>query len=62
VGSVPIWQLVVAIILMILTIFLLIRAVSGMFRAQYLLTGKKLSLGLYIKVLLGQDIEIAEEV
>jgi len=60
-GSVPIWQLLVAIILMILTIFLLIRAVSGMFRAQNLLTGKKFSLGLYIKILLGQDLETAEE-
>jgi ABC-2 type transport system permease protein len=60
-GSVPIWQLLVAIILMILTIFLLIRAVSGMFRAQNLLTGKKFSLGLYIKILLGQDLETAKE-
>jgi ABC-2 type transport system permease protein len=59
-GTVPIWQLVVAIILMILTIFLVIRAVSGMFRAQHLLTGKKISLGLYIKVLLGKEIETAE--
>ncbi len=60
-GTVPLWQLVVAIILMILTILLLIRAVSSMFRAQHLLTGKKFSLGLYIKVLLGQEIETAKE-
>ncbi len=61
VGPVPFWQLLVAIGLMLLTIFLLIRAVSGMFRAQLLLTGKKFSLGLYLKMLFGQELERTEE-
>lgn len=57
VTTVPLWQLLVAVGLMIGTIILLIRAVSRMFRAQLLLTGKKFKIGLYLKALLGQDIE-----
>jgi len=57
VTTVPLWQLLVAVGLMIGTIILLIRAVSRMFRAQLLLTGKKFEIGLYLKALLGQEIE-----
>ena len=60
VSPVPLWQLLTAIVLMLLTIFLLIRAVAGMFRAQHLLTGKKFSLGLLVKALLGKDLEQPE--
>jgi len=60
VTTVPIWQLLVAVGLMIGTIILLIRAVSRMFRAQLLLTGKKFGIGLYLKALLGQDLEKTE--
>jgi ABC-2 type transport system permease protein len=60
VGPVPLWQLVTAIILMILTIILLIRAVAGMFRAQILLTGKKFSIGLYLRALMGKELETTE--
>lgn len=52
--SVPIWQVLVAIVGMILTIFFLIRAVAGMFRAQLLLTGKKFKLGTFIMALFGK--------
>jgi ABC-2 type transport system permease protein len=55
VSPVPLWQLLVAIVLLILTIFILIRAVAGLFRAQILLTGKEFNLGTYIKTLLGQE-------
>ncbi|MDY6846507.1 MAG: ABC transporter permease [Chloroflexota bacterium] len=55
VSPVPLWQLLVAITLLIVTILLLIRAVAGMFRAQLLLTGKKFNLGSFIKTLLGQE-------
>jgi len=55
VSPVPLWQLLAAIGLLIITIYLLIRAVAGMFRAQLLLTGKKFNLGLYVKTLLGQE-------
>ena len=60
VTTVPLWQLLLAVGLMIGTIILLIRAVSRMFRAQLLLTGKKFSVGLYLKALLGQDITTTE--
>lgn len=54
ISPVPLWQLLVAIVLLILTIFILIRAVAGMFKAQILLTGKEFNLGNYIKALVGQ--------
>jgi hypothetical protein len=47
--------LLTAIGLLIITIYVLIRAVAGMFRAQLLLTGKKFNLGLYVKTLLGLE-------
>jgi ABC-2 type transport system permease protein len=50
--SVPLWQLLVAIGLLIASILLLLRGVAGMFRAQTLLTGSKFSLGLFVKTLL----------
>ena len=52
--SVPLWQPLVAIALMILTIVFLIRGVAGMFRAQLLLTGKKFKIGTFIKALFGK--------
>jgi ABC-2 type transport system permease protein len=60
VTPIPIWQLLLSISLLILTIILLLRAVAGMFRAQLLLTGKKFSLGLLIKALLGKQLDETE--
>lgn len=60
VTPVPLWQLLLAIGLLIGTVIFLIRAVAGMFRAQLLLTGKKFSLGLYLKTLRGKDIDMIE--
>jgi ABC-2 type transport system permease protein len=57
VTPIPIWQLLLSISLLILTIILLLRAVAGMFRAQLLLTGKKFSLGLLLRALLGKQLE-----
>ena len=57
VTQVPVWQILTSIGLTILTIALLVRSVAGMFRAQLLLTGKKFSLGLFIKALMGKPIE-----
>ena len=57
VTQVPVWQILTSIGLTILTIILLVRSVAGMFRAQLLLTGKKFSLGLFIKALIGKPIE-----
>jgi len=61
VSTVPAWQIIVSIGLLILTIILLIRAVAGMFRAQHLLTGKKFSPSLFLRVLFGKDVESVEE-
>jgi len=60
VTTVPLWQLLIAIGGMIITILILIRAVSGMFKAQLLLTGQKFSLGLFLKALRGQLPETLE--
>jgi len=59
VSPVPLWQILTAIVLLAGTILLLIRAVSGMFRAQVLLTGQKFSLGGYLRALLGKETETA---
>jgi ABC-2 type transport system permease protein len=53
---VPLWQLLLSVALLLITIYLLIRAVSGMFRAQHLLTGQKFSLGVFIRALRGKPI------
>lgn len=55
--SVPLWQILLSIGLLIITSFILIRAVASMFRAQLLLTGKKFSLGLYLKAMTGKPVE-----
>lgn len=60
VSPIPIWQLLLAVGLMILTIWVLIRAVAGMFRAQLLVTGKKFRLKQYIRALLGKELEVEE--
>jgi ABC-2 type transport system permease protein len=60
VTQVPFWQLLLSIGFLLITIVFLIRAVSGMFRAQLLLTGRKFSLGSYIRLLVGKDIPATE--
>jgi ABC-2 type transport system permease protein len=60
VTSVPVWQLLLSMALLGITIFFLIRAVTKMFRAQLLLTGKKFNLGLYIKALSGKKLEASD--
>ena len=59
VTTVPLWQILTAIGLLLVTIFILVRAVAGMFRAQVLLTGKKFSMGLYLRTLFGKKTETA---
>lgn len=60
VTSVPLWQLLLSMALLGITIFFLIRAVARMFRAKLLLTGKKFDLGLYIKALSGKELEASD--
>jgi ABC-2 type transport system permease protein len=60
VTTVPLWQLLLSIGLLIITIAIVIRAVAKMFRAKLLLTGKKFSLSLYLKALSGKELEARE--
>lgn len=60
VTTVPLWQLILSIALLLMTILILIRAVSGMFRAQHLLTGQKFSLGVFFRALQGKPLEASK--
>jgi ABC-2 type transport system permease protein len=53
-GDVPIWQLVLAATLQLLTALLIVRMVARLFRAQILLSGAAPSPGRYLKVLFGR--------
>jgi len=53
-GSVPFWQLALSLGLMVVTAVLVVRAVSGLFRAQTLLTGQNFNLLLFVKALVGR--------
>ncbi|TLN18092.1 ABC transporter permease, partial [bacterium] len=53
-ANVPWWQLAISIILLVATVYLLIRAVAGMFRAQRLLSGQAFNLKLFLNALLGK--------
>ena len=52
--NVPLWQLLLAVLLLIGTAFLTIRAVAGMFRAQTLLSGQPFRLMGYFKAFFGR--------
>lgn len=53
--SVPAWQIAASIALLLLTIFLAMRAVSGMFRAQTLLSGQAFSLKRFASAFAGRS-------
>ena len=53
-GPVPFWELGLAVLLLILTVILVLRAVAGMFRAQNLLSGQVFNLRLFIRALSGR--------
>jgi len=55
VGGVPTWQLILTVVLLIITVFAVVRAVSGMFHAQTILSGQPFSPKRYLKALVGQD-------
>ncbi len=54
VGGVPLWQPVLAVVLMLVTAYLTIQAVARMFRAQVLLTGQPVTVKRYVAMLLGR--------
>ncbi len=53
-GALPVWQPVLASVLMVLAAVLVIRAVSAMFRAQNLLSGQPISAGRFLGELFGR--------
>jgi ABC-2 type transport system permease protein len=53
-GGVPIWQVLLAVALLLATTVLVIRAVAGMFRAQTILSGQPFSRKLFFSALLGK--------
>ncbi len=52
--AVPLWQLLLAVGLLLVTIVLVIRAVTGLFRAQVLLSGDHMTLGRFVGALAGR--------
>lgn len=53
--QVPLWQILLAIVLLIITDYLTIRAVAGLFRAQTLLSGQSFKLKRFALALLGKQ-------
>ena len=52
--SVPLWQLLLSAGLMVVTTYVIVRAVGAMFRAQHLLSGQPFSVRRYFSALLGR--------
>jgi ABC-2 type transport system permease protein len=55
IAPVPLWQILLSIALLVATCFLAMRAVSGMFRAQTLLSGQSFSMKRFGLALLGRN-------
>lgn len=53
-ASVPVWQLLAAVVLLIATAYLTLRAAAGMFRAQNLLSGRSFNMKLFFQALIGR--------
>jgi len=53
-GDVPLWQPVLALVLLAGTAVLVVRSVAGMFRAQALLSGKGFNTKLFLRALVGK--------
>ncbi len=49
VGPVPAWQLIVSVTLLISTVIIVIRGVSNLFSSQYLLSGQKMNIRLFLR-------------
>jgi ABC-2 type transport system permease protein len=53
--DVPWWQVALAIVLLVITVYFVLRAVAGMFRAQNLLSGQQFSVNVFIMQLFGRQ-------
>jgi ABC-2 type transport system permease protein len=49
VGPVPAWQLIASIALLVGTVIIVIRGVANLFSYQYLLSGQKINIGLFLR-------------
>jgi len=49
VGTVPVWQLIASVAILVATIVIVIRGVANLFSSQYLLSGQKMKLGLFLR-------------
>lgn len=49
VGAVPAWQLIASIVLLVGTVIIVIRGVSNLFSSQYLLSGQKMDVRLFLR-------------
>jgi len=49
VGPVPAWQLILSIVLLVGMVVFVIRGVTNLFSSQYLLSGQKIKVGLFLK-------------
>lgn len=49
VGPVPAWQLIASIALLVGTVIVVIRGVANLFSSQYLLSGQKINIGLFLR-------------
>jgi ABC-2 type transport system permease protein len=54
VGGVPLWQVLLSVGLMLLTIPVIVRAVARMFRTQVLLASQPFTMKRYVRVFLGR--------
>lgn len=52
IGAVPIWQLIVALLLLVLAVWLVVRGVANLFSSQNLLSGQKFNLKTFFSTLL----------
>jgi len=53
-GGVPLWQLLLAVGLLLITVYIILRAVASVFRAQHLLSGQPFSAKRFFSALLGR--------
>ncbi len=51
IGAVPIWQLIVAMLLLVVTIWLAVRGIANLFSSQYLLSGQKFDIKTFFSTL-----------
>ncbi|HNT53387.1 MAG TPA: ABC transporter permease [Anaerolineaceae bacterium] len=53
-ATVPLWQILLSLGLLVVTAWLIVRGVAGMFRAQVLLSGQKFKIGTFFKAFFGK--------